>query len=113
MSSNPEDDGGTPFVTLDFIGDDLDPEPLITLIPLRARRPLKKGDPTGSARDGNVPRAKTGVCIFSTLDATNSRSLNEHLRLVLDTIEVRESEIKRIVAAYSLRWQAVLFNDCL
>jgi hypothetical protein len=111
MSSDPEDQDGTPYVLLDFIGDDLDPEPLISLIPLRALRPLKKGDPTGPAGDGKVPRAKTGVCIFSTRDATNSSSLNEHLRLVLDTVEERECEIKRIMAAYSLRWQAVLFNE--
>jgi len=111
MSSGAEQESGTPWVLLDFKGDDLDPEPLISLIPLKALRPSKKGDAMGPARDGKVARAKTGVCIFSTHEAVHSASLNEHLKLVLDTVEARETQIKQMMAAYSLRWAAVLFNE--
>jgi hypothetical protein len=84
MTSDPSDsDEMGAFMALDFSGDNLDPEALASLIPLRAGRPTRKGQRLGSGDR----IAKTGYCGFSTLDQVSSKSGDAHLAFLLEIIE--------------------------
>jgi hypothetical protein len=100
------------FVILDFLGDALDPAPLVALIPLEHGRTRKKGDlmTNRPSEDGRpVARAKTGVVCFSTPDQ-KALTGDAHLRFLLDIIEARLPAIKDLIAAQSLTWTAWFFE---
>ena len=96
---------------MDFVGDDLDPAPLIALIPLKPIRPMRKGEPMYWPKDGRPPfLAKTGACSFTTDDRVSSGDPNDHVRFLLGIIEDRIDAIREIVRQQSLRWTAWLFE---
>ena len=92
-----------------FRSDDLDPPPLISLIPLTPVRPKRKGDPT-SKRWQPPPVAKTGYCGFTTRDRDLPRDGDAHLEFLLDMVEQRIDAIRQIMLAQSLDWHAVFFK---
>jgi uncharacterized protein DUF4279 len=110
MSNYPDADDGA-FVPLSFRGDNLDPPPLIALIPLNPGRPKRKGEPMSQPRDGRpAALAKTGVCSFSTDDKVSSGSANDHVRFLLGIVQDRIEAIREIVRQQSLTWTAWLFE---
>ncbi len=110
MSDTPETEDDGAFFLLDFKGDDLDPAPLISLIPLTPVRPRKKGDPLGHDKDGRVPTARTGYCGFTTADKIRSKNANDHVRAILDIVDDRLVAIRDMISLQSLEWTAVLFE---
>ncbi|HVB68279.1 MAG TPA: DUF4279 domain-containing protein [Acetobacteraceae bacterium] len=106
--SEAEEDGV--FALLDFKGEDLDPAPLISLIPLTPVRPRKKGDPLGPDKGGKVPVAKTGYCGFTTAGKILSKSANDHVSAILDIVDDRIVAIREVMSLQSLAWKAVLFE---
>lgn len=110
MSKGADDTDEGAFFMLDFIGERLDPAPLIALLPLTAVRAKKKGDPLGPSRDGKTPRAKIGYCGFRTDDKVSAKIPNEHAKFLIQVISSHLDEIRSIMSAQSLAWKAVLFE---
>lgn len=109
MSRNADDTDEGAYFFLDFIGDCLDPAPLVALLPLpTVGRPKKKGDPLGPTRDGKTPRAKTGYGGFDTHDIVPATTANEHAKFLLQMICDHLDGIRSVMAAQSLAWKAVL-----
>ncbi|MEO9189656.1 MAG: DUF4279 domain-containing protein [Acetobacteraceae bacterium] len=102
--------GGKKGLRSDFIGERLDPAPLIALLPLTAVRPKQKGDPLGPTRDGKTPRAKIGYCGFQTDDKVPTKTPNDHAKFLIKVISNHLNEIRSIMSAQSLAWKAVLFE---
>lgn len=107
---NADEDRCTPFASLDFWGDNLEPTPLLAVIPLKAPRPKRKGDPVGRSRNGKVPVAKVGTCNVFTHKDVHEHDLNVHLRYILDAICPRISEIREIKRAQQIEWRITLFE---
>jgi hypothetical protein len=105
---SPDDDGA--FIILNFTGDNLDPAPLISLIPLTPVRPKRKGEALGSAKGGSAPTAKTGYCGFTTAGNGLLPSGDAHLECLLKSVEDHVVAIRKIVSAQSLEWRAVFFE---
>lgn len=110
MSDTLSDAEGT-FVLLKFVGDEIDPLSLVSLIPITSVRFKRKGHPLGPPRGGKTPVAKTGYCAFSTVSIVKSSMLNDHVKAVLDAIEDLIPSIKNIMEKQSICWQAVLFES--
>lgn len=106
--ASPDAEGA--FVLLTFVGDEIEPSSLTSLIPIPSVRSKKKGHPLGPSRDGKTPVAKTGYCAFSTADLVESEMLNDHVKLILSAIEDIAPTIKSIMEEQSISWQAVLFE---
>lgn len=98
------------FVLPTFVGDEIEPSSLISLIPILSVRFKKKGHPLGPPRGGRTPVAKTGYCAFSTADLVGSGILNDHVRTILNAIQDLIPNIKSIMEEQSISWQAVLFE---
>ncbi|MGA9866248.1 MAG: DUF4279 domain-containing protein [Acetobacteraceae bacterium] len=110
MSKDADDTEERAFFMLDFVGDRLDPAPLMALLPLTAVRPKRKGDPLGPTRDGKTPRAKMGYCGFQTDDKVPAKNPNEHAEFLMQVISTHLNGIRSIMSAQSLAWKAVLFE---
>jgi hypothetical protein len=110
MSNAPATEDERAFVLLDFRGDDLDPAPLISLIPLTPVRLKKKGDPLSGGKKEKVPIAKVGYCGFTTAGKVPSRDTNEHVRALLDAISGHIDEVRKVMSLQSLIWEALLFE---
>jgi hypothetical protein len=110
MMNNAEDMDDSAFIMLDFKGDNLDPTPLLSLLPLVPVRPKKKGDPVGPTRNGRTPTAKTGYCGFTTDGKVQSKNSTDHAEFLLKVIDERINNIREIMSTHSLTWRAVLFE---
>jgi len=114
------DDEDGAFVTLDFLGDALDPATLLPVVPLAPNRSKRKGDPLGRPFNGRVPVAKTGYCSFSTGGMAGhghghghghgNGNGNDHVAFILRAIEPRIEDIRRVMAASGLRWKLMFFE---
>ncbi|HJS86307.1 MAG TPA: DUF4279 domain-containing protein [Acetobacteraceae bacterium] len=111
MNNHPDSDDGA-HLLLDFGGDNLDPAPLMALIPLTPNgRPIRKGEPMSQPKDGRPPfLAKRGYCGFTTDDRVSSGSANDHVRFLLGIVQDHIEAIREIVRQQSLTWTAWLFE---
>lgn len=105
-----DDTDHSAFIMLDFKGDNLDPAPLLSLIPLVPVRPRKKGTPVGPTRNGRTPTAKTGYCGFTTDGKIRSKNSSDHVEFLLSVIDECIDDIREIMNRHSLTWRAVLFE---
>jgi hypothetical protein len=96
------------FAVMAFVGDALDPEKLLPLIPLTKVWWKRKGDALGRPFNGRVPVAKTGVCSYSTTGSGCDG--NDQVALLLRAIEPRIEDIRRVVTESELRWKLEFFE---
>lgn len=91
------DDGA--FVLPDFTGDNLDPAPLVSLIPLTPVRPKRKGDALGPAIGGSARTAKTGYCGFTTAGNGLLPTGDAHLEFILKSLADHVVAMRKIMSA--------------
>lgn len=104
------DDGA--HLLLDFGGDNLDPLPLVALVPLTPNgRPIRKGEPMSRPKNGRPPvLAKRGYCGFATHDRASSGNSNDQVRFLLGIVQDHIEAIREIMRKQSLTWTAWLFE---
>jgi hypothetical protein len=112
-SIEPPDEGDRAFVVLSFKGDNLDPEKLISLVPIPASRPRRKGERMGRSDGAGSHVAQTGYCSFSTMDIGSLTSGDAHLRYVLDSLERNILDIQKMISEQSLICCVTFFEGCL
>lgn len=113
MTNSGRDREDDPHILLEFLGDRLDPDPILALLGhLRSTRPVRKGDPVSRPTSTGRPAraAVTGVCLLSTGDRVDSDNPNDHLAFLLDEIEPHAEQLREIRSAADLVWQALLFT---
>lgn len=109
-----------PFVVIDgaaslhVLGDRLDPDAVICLIPLRPGQVARKGERLTSPgiparRDAAI--ARTGVCFFDVDDSAHALPLNQRLSIMLDAVEPRIAEPRALIAEQDLRWDITVFQS--
>lgn len=108
MSDDFDDFG--PEASLDFWGEKLDAGPIMAVVPMKASKPKRKGDPLGPAREGKVPVAKFGTCIFFTGDVVLDRDPSAHVQYILDAIQAHTAEIMKIKQAQEIEWSITVFE---
>jgi len=96
---------------LDFVGEELDPDDILPLVPLKADGPKKKGDPLFNSRNGKTSHARFGACIFYTTGVVCSSNLSDHVVFLLNNIEPTLEKIKNVVDRQNLRWFITCFLD--
>jgi hypothetical protein len=93
-----------------FVGENLDPEQILALLPLQPARSKKKGEPLGSRPGYPVPFARQGVLSFSAQNV-DGNDINDHLRYFLKAILPVAAELKSVVNRDCLLWEIVCFFD--
>lgn|SRR6185312_9498612 len=95
---------------LDFVGDRMNPDKIVPLLPVEPWKVLKKGDQVGRASaQGHIALARTGYCSFSSRELEASEDLDKHVALLLSFIDLRADEIRNVVREDQLRWKIVCF----
>jgi hypothetical protein len=87
---------GKAFVTLRFAGDDLDPDEISAVLPIKPTRAHRKGEEfLAGPRAGNL-HGRTGMWFLATDKLVPSDDLQDHLAFVQKLLCPRPSDIKRI-----------------
>lgn len=85
------------FVTLRFAGDDLDPDEISAVLPVKLTRAHRKGEEFfAGARSGNL-RGRTGIWFLATDKLVLSDDLRDHLRFVKELLYPTPDDDRRIV----------------
>lgn len=85
------------FVTLRFAGDDLDPDEISAILPVKPTRAHRKGEEFfAGARSGNL-RGRTGIWFLATDKLVPSDNLRDHLRFVKELLYPMADDDHRIV----------------
>jgi hypothetical protein len=96
---------------MSFSGENLDPESISNLLPLKPFSSKKRGEPLGPPRPGRpAPLARRGGISYST-SCIISDDINDHLRYLLNAVLPVSDQIKSLVDRDHLLWDIVLFID--
>jgi hypothetical protein len=87
---------GKAFVTLRFAGDDLDPDEISALLPVKPTRAHRKGEEFfAGPRAGNL-RGRTGMWFLATNKLVTSDNLQDHLAFVQNLLSPTPGDTSRI-----------------
>jgi hypothetical protein len=86
------------FVTLRFAGDDLDPDEISAVLPIKPTRAHRKGEEFfAGARSGNL-RGRTGIWFLATDELVPSDDLQDHLTFLESLLYPKPGNDRRITA---------------
>src|SRR5271169_6406144 len=90
------DADGKAFVTLRFVGDDLDPDEISAVLPIKPTRAHRKGEEFfAGPRAGNL-HGRTGMWFLATDKLVPGDNLQDHLAFVQKLLSPRPGDTSRI-----------------
>jgi Domain of unknown function (DUF4279) len=87
---------GKAFVTLRFAGDDLDPDEISDLLPVKPTRAHRKGESFFAGPHAGKLRGRTGIWFLATDRLVPRDDLKEHLDFVHKLLNPRPGDMSRI-----------------
>jgi hypothetical protein len=88
----------TAFVTLRFVGDDLDPGEISAVLPVTPTRMHRKGEEFFAGPHAGRLRGRTGIWFLSTDKIVSSEDLRDHLHFVEHLFYPEPDDNSRITA---------------
>ena len=89
--------GRQTFVTLRFVGDDLDPRKISAILPVEPTRAHRKGEEFLAGPKAGKLHGRTGIWFLATDQLVGSDDLGDHLRFVQDLLYSETGDDRRIV----------------
>jgi Domain of unknown function (DUF4279) len=87
---------GKAFVTLRFAGDDLDPDEISAVLPVKPTRAHRKGESFFAGPHAGKLRGRTGIWFLATDRLVPRDDLKEHLDFVHKLLSPRPGDMSRI-----------------
>src|SRR5437868_6226191 len=84
------------FVTLRFVGDDLDPREISAILPVEPTRAHRKGEEFFAGPHAGNLGGRTGIWFLATDKLVPSDDLDDHLRFVHDLLYPETNDKRRI-----------------
>src|SRR5207237_8337181 len=84
------------FVTLRFAGEDLDPEEISAILPIKATRAHKTGEEFFAGPNAGKLRGRTGIWLLATDKLVDSDDLRDHLAFVQELLYPKPRDHSRI-----------------
>jgi hypothetical protein len=84
------------FATLRFAGDDLDPEEIAAILPVRPTRAHRKGEEFAAGPRAGRLRGRTGIWYLATDELVASDDLQDHLTYVQKLLYPEPADSRRI-----------------
>jgi hypothetical protein len=99
--------------SLSFAGDNLDPDELRRVVPLKAKRWNRKGDLPRRSRSTSAPLrpARVGTRFSDSKPHITSDDINDHVRFLLGIVSEHVATLREIIEHRHLRWEIVCFFD--
>lgn len=99
--------------SLSFVGDELDPDELIGVVPIKAKGWNRKGETRRRTTASVLPLrpARTGTCFFPSRPYVTSSDINDHVTFLLSVVRQNLHAITQVVSKRHLQCEIVCFFD--
>jgi hypothetical protein len=90
------------FVTLRFAGDDLDPQEISAILPVKPTRAHRKSEEFFAGPNAGTLRGRTGIWFLATDKLVHSDDLRDHLEFVQKLIYPEPGDKQRIAKLHDI-----------